>query len=536
MVDGSRDRLPHIFVRDTATTERYTRPSRGGGGNEIRLPARDRQQHAEKLLDQLAKIQEKESNVVSQQKAIGLDVGHGIYISFESEPDLDLKFESLEFQSSGIELCAIKQFECKTVATVFVPEGKLDLFLNKIIKYKDEDTEKGKPSNKNLVESISEIKLAVLEALWTDDPKLFPKTDHKIWWEVWLRHSNKVNYYEDLPHRADQVGLTVGSEAIHFLDRTILLVRATREQITKSIYLLGAIAELRYAKDTADFFTGMDRIEQQEWIDDALQRLVSPPEEGVPSICILDTGVTEQHPLLQPVIDAKDTHTYEPAWGKDDRHGHGTQMAGLAIYGDLTVPLASADPIELTHRLESVKIIPGPGDHTNKHLYGAITRESIHRVEINPDRQRVYTMSVTATDNRDRGKPSSWSAAIDALASGYGDEQRRLIILSAGNTDYQERHRYPNSNMTDSVHDPGQAWNALTVGAHTEKVLLTPRSILDGNLLQVQVTWLHRAVRQWNGRTPNGQSSRTSSWKVGIWQSPLTTALRIISMHCNCSA
>ena len=146
-------------------------------------------------------------------------------------------------------------------------------------------------------------------------------------------------------------------------------------------------------------------------------------------------------------------------------------MAGLATYGDLTVPLASADPIALTHRLESVKVIPGPGDHTNKHLYGAITRESIHRVEINPDRQRVYTMSVTATDNRDRGKPSSWSAAIDALASGYGDEQRRLIILSAGNTDYQERHRYPNSNMTDSVHDPGQAWNALTVGAHTEKVL-----------------------------------------------------------------
>ena len=315
MVDGSRDRLPHIFVRDTSTTERYTRPPRGGDGNEIRLPDRDRQQHAEKLLGQLAEIQEKESNIVSRQKAIGLEVGHGIYISFESEPDFDLKFESLEFQSSGIELCAIKQFECKTVATVFVPEGKLDLFLNKIIKYKDEDTEKGEPSNKNLVESISEIKLAVLEALWTDDPTLFPKTDHKIWWEVWLRRSNKVNYYEDWLHRADQMDLTVGSESIHFLDRIILLVRATQKQIAESIYLLGAIAELRYAKDTADFFTSMDRTEQQEWIDDALRRLLPPPASA-PGICILDTGVTEQHPLLQPAIDAKDTHTYEPAWGR----------------------------------------------------------------------------------------------------------------------------------------------------------------------------------------------------------------------------
>lgn len=469
MVDDSRERLPHILIKDTVTTYMYTRPT-GGSGSGLNLPQRNRQSHAEQLLNQLALIQEEESDAVSQQKAIGLDAGWGLYISFESEPDFDLKFESLEFQPSGIELCAIKQIEHKTIATVFVPEGKLTYFLKKISQYKDVNTPKDKPRNKDLIEGISVIKLAALEALWTDNPELFPVADDEIWWEVWLRHSAKVDYEAFLRQHAEQMGLTVSNEAIHFLDRTVLLVRATRDQISNSIHLLGAVAELRRAKETADFFTGMDRVEQQDWIDDALNRLTPPPEYA-PCICILDTGVTEQHPLLGPAADTSDMHTYNPAWETDDRYGHGTPMAGLAIYGDLTEPLSSAEPIEPTHRLESVKVTPNPDHHTDKLLYGAITRESISRVEINPDRQRVYAMAVTTTDDRDRGKPSSWSAAIDALSSGYEDEQQRLIILSAGNTDPQERHRHPDSNMTDAIHDPGQSWNALTVGAFTEKVL-----------------------------------------------------------------
>jgi len=470
MVDESRERLPHILIEDTAATNRYTRPT-GGSGSGLNLPQRNRQRHAEQLLAQLAAIQEEESDVVSQQKAIGLDAGWGLYISFESEPDFDLKFESLEFQRSGIELCAIKQSERKTIATVFVPEGKLSYFLKKISQYKDENTPKDNPRHKDLIEGISAIKLAALEALWTDDLELFPNADDEIWWEVWLRHSGIVDYEGFLREHADQMGLTVGNETIRFLDRTVLLVRATREQIAHSIHLLGAVAELRCAKETADFFTGMDRVEQQDWIDDALQRLTPPPEDA-PSICILDTGVTEQHPLLQPAANSSDMHTYNPAWGTDDRYGHGTPMAGLAIYGDLTGPLSSDEPIELTHRLESVKVTPNPDHHTDRLLYGAITRESISRVEIDPDRQRVYAMAITTTDDRDRGKPSSWSAAIDALSSGYDDERQRLVILSAGNTDPQERHLHPDSNMTDAIHDPGQAWNALTVGAFTEKVLL----------------------------------------------------------------
>lgn len=477
MVEKSKNRLPHLLVRDTATTTPYTKPRRKIESRGPKIPQRDRKAHAERLISQIAQGQEREADIIREQKAFGLDAGNGIYLSFESEPGFDLKFESLEFQRSGIELCAIKKMDDQTIATVFIPEGKLDHFLRKISRYRDEDTKpripdgRTKAKNKDLVESISAIKLAALEKLWIDDPELLPDEDDTIWWEVWLRHSDKVDYEAFLRDHAPQLEMTVSKEAIHFLDRTVLLVYGTKEQMSRSIRLLASIAELRCAKETADFFTGMDRIEQQAWIDKALNHLALPPDHS-PYVCILDTGVNDQHPLLKPVADSGDMHTYNPAWGTDDRFGHGTPMAGLAIYGDLTDPLSSGGQIELTHRLESVKVTPDPDHHKDKRLYGAITRESIGRVEINPDRQRVYSMAVTTTDDRDRGKPSSWSAAIDALSSGYEDEQQRLIILSAGNTDPSERHLHPNSNLTDAIHDPGQAWNALTVGAYTDKVFL----------------------------------------------------------------
>lgn len=199
-----------------------------------------------------------------------------------------------------------------------------------------------------------------------------------------------------------------------------------------------------------------------------VQRTDPPPVDSA-FVCILDTGLNRSHPLLAQFSDAADMHTFDPNWGVDDRYGHGTQMAGLAIYGDLSNCLGSADRVEVLNQIESVKIIPTPEYSHEKHLYGAITRESVSRVEVTPNRRRVYCLAVTADDNRDRGKPSSWSASIDALSSGYEDEQYRLFILSAGNTVAANRANYPNSNHTDEIHDPGQSWNALTVGAYTDK-------------------------------------------------------------------
>jgi hypothetical protein len=147
-------------------------------------------------------------------------------------------------------------------------------------------------------------------------------------------------------------------------------------------------------------------------------------------------------------------------------------MAGLSLFGDLTGPLADRGPVTLEHCLESVKILPPPPYPPNdRELYGSLTLEAMGRIEVRePRRQRVFCMAVTAPDDRDRGRPSSWSAALDKACCGLEDENPRLVVVAAGNVDRSSWCEYPHRNEVDQVHDPGQAWNALTVGAMTEKV------------------------------------------------------------------
>jgi hypothetical protein len=144
-------------------------------------------------------------------------------------------------------------------------------------------------------------------------------------------------------------------------------------------------------------------------------------------------------------------------------------MAGIATYGDLRAALASQGMIALRHRLESVKILPPPPGRNRKELYGAITAEGVGYAEIAaPKRPRVISMAVTTTEFRDRGQPTSWSSEVDKLCVGL-DGERRLFFLCAGNIESDAGLDFRHRNETEGVHDPGQAWNAITVGAYTDR-------------------------------------------------------------------
>ena len=285
--------------------------------------------------------------------------------------------------------------------------------------------------------------------------------------------------------RADHQGIKVAKGELYFPERTVLLAEASIDHMQRSMITLNTIAELRRAKETAEFFDSMRPDEQADWLDEMLQRVGFTDEtELTPFVCLLDTGVNRGHPLVNPAIHKRDLHTVEPAWGTGDTNGHGTKMAGVALAGNLTELLAGVAPVRIQHRLESVKLLPWDGaTGGNPTHHGYLTIEAIARPEISaPSRLRVFGMAVTARDNRDRGRPSAWSAAIDALAADApGDgADRRLIILSGGNV--REPYawaNYPASNATDGIHDPAQAWNALTAGAFTDLVRITDPDASD---------------------------------------------------------
>jgi Subtilase family len=213
-----------------------------------------------------------------------------------------------------------------------------------------------------------------------------------------------------------------------------VLALATEEVMGRLVENTDAVAELRLAKDTPSLFLEMRPVEQADWAENLADR-VEGPDALAPAVCILDSGATRSHPLIEPSLEATDQHTYDDNWGVGDSaywNGHGTQMAGVALYGDLEAALSHRDNIKLLHRLETVKILP-PAGQNDPELYGAITGAGIAKAETHaPRRRRVFCLAVTSEVGLGRGRPSSWSAAIDQMCYGGGD-CRRLMILAAGN-------------------------------------------------------------------------------------------------------
>lgn len=478
-----RNKHPHLLLQNTSTSKAFTAHSAKGGKKPV-VPDLPRQQHGKMLERQLAQLKVLAVEAASAQQAHGFESGLGLQIQFVSQPNVALAFQSLAEERGKdprkkIELLSVKQEGEHTYANVFVPDGKLDHFEKYVAEYLAEKKDaKGNPrDNTPLLNTIETIRKAELRALWTDDSSLLPEDPTEaFWWEVWLPvRGNGDAVLSDFRKLAELAGCQVGSQQVRFPERTVVLMFGSERQFADSVLTLNCVAELRRAKETAEFFDQMGVVEQREWQDELLQRVdFAEEDEGVPRICLLDSGVNRGHPLLLPLMAAADMHTVDPTGGTDDTANHGTGMAGLAAYGDLTDALASAGLIGVAHRLESVRLIAAGGANAGPPtLHAQLFAEAVARPEIAfPHRKRVFCSAVTAADYRDRGKPSSWSSEVDSLAAdadgaGYFP---RLFVLSAGNTDDPaDWANYPASLSTNLIHDPGQAWNALTVGAFSTK-------------------------------------------------------------------
>lgn len=484
----------HLFL-----DERF-RESSGfkGRGAPVKWKAPDRDRHSyggylRGRLDAAWREAEVRRTAIS---ALTIPQPLGVYLSFRLVEKSENQLKKLErmpqdLAKQGVRLRNVHHQEIDgqpyLSATVWVPNAKRGFFLRKIESYLDpeKDSEKtGAPSNRDLIACIEDIQASMLEAFWPEYDAAHIPDDNADWCEVWLASETEGADVEARFRRlAAQLEIEVPDRRILFPERVVLVALADRSQLTQLITMSDDIAELRAAHECAGFWMRESSVEQEEWVRDLLNRLTAPGS-GAPSVCLLDHGVNRAHPLLELACDRDDCLAVEASWGSDDHdpRGHGTKMAGLLVYGRLESLLGSSQPVLLSHYLESVKLLPPPDQGSNpKDLWGHFTQRAAYTIEtVKPERSRVFCTSVTATDDRARGRPSSWSGAIDGLTSGAQDGHRRLFVAAAGNVRDEEMWlRYPESNLTDSIHDPAQAWNVLTVGAYTDKVQFDPLTYPD---------------------------------------------------------
>lgn len=481
MVDEVREvPHPHLIVPGQPEGEAFTSRGRGGPTRIFGIP--NRRRHAETLRRSLEEIA---ASATVDQTAWPEDLSaSGFVFAAEAWPGFELAVESLERKRSGIELVKVRPGSTERgepeLALVYVPNNKTQLFFSRLDRYAEEQTRAGRPKEERLVANLAAFRMATLEQLWADDSP-FPGTEEAIWWEVWLRRTGDELF--TLAELADRLGWDRATTAIEFPDRTITAIRATRESLGATLGTRLPIAELR-APRLVESPSELPPEEQARLARDLVAR-VQPADDNAPAVCLLDTGI-HRHTVFGGSLSADDIHHVVGVDGLD-RHGHGTEQAGIALFGDVLDALTSGQLLPLRHRLESVKFLPDPeGPPNAEEIYGAVTASGVATPEAAaPDRRRVFCVATTDASVNADGRPSSWSATVDALSFGTdvvrvtggvellsepNPEAARLLVVAAGNIRDGYRRDHLDVSSLMPIQDPGQSWNALTVGAFTQLV------------------------------------------------------------------
>lgn len=491
-----RRHLAHLQVIDRVRSEDFSR----GGKGDPKIKLVEYRAHGLALKGEL---DEALSASDTARTSISLSVEElralGSIITLEgNDAAYPLKIESLEkFTRGGAKKPRAPQWLLLSVqpatselperAVVWVADAYRPQFLKIFEDYLNKkttsaaqdkwETPEGNPANRALVANISHIRQTVLDDLWQSDGE--PPKHGTHWWELWL---DAAQHDTDILCRfAAALNLRLLERSLALDDRVVVWINATWEQLEAVPFTSVPIAEIR-KPEFIDTIEDLLSEEQDEYVEDLARRVTAAPRDS-PAVCHLDTGVARSHILLAASLDPADLHTVIGASGFDTQ-GHGTAMAGLALYGPLDNLLTGSGAVQLHHRLESVRVLPNPGEpDTDPRDYGTVTVDAVAQIEATAQRRRVFCMPIS-TDADRPGVATLWSSTVDALAMGTDivrageqlqllttpdPESSRLIIVAAGNVDtYIADHR--TASDASAVEDPAHAWNAVTVGAHTDLV------------------------------------------------------------------
>lgn len=218
---------------------------------------------------------------------------------------------------------------------------------------------------------------------------------------------------------------------------------------------------------------------------------IPAPVGDEPMVTVIDSGVLSGHRLLAGwVLDEQDFGTTENA--PTDFHGHGTQVAGLALYGDVGACLReqSWTPAVL---ILNAKVLEkdawGEPSFPEDRRPERMIEEAIRHFHQNKG-CRVFNLSLGARGDvyRSGARQFAWAHVLDGLAK----ELDIVIVVAAGNTAPQEptgaslaavQKAVRDELIADASHrvvNPATAALAITVGATASSETLRNAPALVG--------------------------------------------------------
>ena len=203
----------------------------------------------------------------------------------------------------------------------------------------------------------------------------------------------------------------------------------------------------------------------------------SPPDPGDPAIIVLDSGILSGHPLLKKGVG--DTISLFSEYDGTDDVGHGTMVAGVALYGDIKECVDTKrfhPPVWIL----SAKVMRAVIDPKDGAVHSSYDEEKLLETQIlralesftgRYNNARVVNISFgdPALCISGEKQQSMLASFIDELAH----EHDLMFVIAAGNNDIMDfPDKYPHYLCENDgecrIIDPASSIYALTVGSITQ--------------------------------------------------------------------
>lgn len=288
-------------------------------------------------------------------------------------------------------------------------------------------------------------------------------------WHLGKEYRNQMLSWKD---GIDKILKEKGGEITDFYPgRALFIIRAkVLSSILDDILNLGQVARVDRPPKTVIDLAKVKGISLDEIGE------IPSPEDNAPGILIVDSGIMSGHPLLKPAIG--EAQSYLDGKSPTDEDGHGTAVAGIALYGNLQNCIADRvfNP-ELW--IFSARVCDEKGDYDEEKLPETQIHDAIEYFVSNYDNVRVVNLSIGDPEKVYRVDEYQFrlAAVIDELAFEY-KEENILFVVSAGNyedgrtiveyLDDETGGKYPSYLLNDprvKIIDPATSALALTVGS-----------------------------------------------------------------------
>ncbi len=458
--------LPHLILPRIE----YESPRRKTGFG--RPPSRDYTTHGRHLKEQIDEVLAQH-----QRRRRPQGISPNLILRIQLDPTAIVAEEAWE--RCGLTLLSVD--EHKTLV-LFSSNQDLTYFLHRLAAYSlgpQKDTQKSAPHTQIFasIDEVGEIRPRdrigpLFRSEGVTNPNNLRETEqYTIDIELWDLGTRQLRQ-NALDEVQEFFNSQNGRVTDHYLGESLVLLRAIcTGKVVKEVLDIDTIALVDLPPKPSLTISEILNLGAEEFLP------VQSPDDSAPSVCILDSGITAGHPLIAPAV-GEATSVPNTLGDPSDGHGHGTMVAGLALYGDVEQCIQSRSFTPRLH-LYSARVLNDRGEFDDEHLVITQMRDAIKYFKDNYN-CGVYNISLGDARLPYRGgKVSPWASILDTLAR----DLDVVIVVSAGNYSHDpgpgnspDLHiqDYPSYLLQDGAQiiEPATGCIVLTVGAlaHSDNV------------------------------------------------------------------